>query len=95
MGVGKNSWWWDADDSTFRGSAVNLILTVVFVGLVVVACFNNAVCERVLKLTELIIGIYFTSLGVWKVGAVIKYNKDADMAAQANSLASGICPPKT
>ena len=71
---------YDYDDNTIRGSFVTICLTVFIALIIWWAVSNTEVMKRVKELSELIIGFYFTSVGLWKAGSVLKYNKDADVA---------------
>lgn len=71
---------WDFKDKTVRGSFINFLLTVVLLSIIALGCFYDGVCSRLVKLSELVMGFYFISLGVWKTGQVMKYKKDADIA---------------
>lgn len=56
---------WDNKRQSVRGSFVNLILTFTILGLIVAGITDDAIMERVEKLSTLILGFFATSLGIW------------------------------
>jgi surface polysaccharide O-acyltransferase-like enzyme len=66
----------DSTDNTIRGSFISQILTAFMVYIIYKAVNDTAVMERVSKLSEIILGFYFLSLGIWKTGQIIKYKAD-------------------
>lgn len=66
----------DSKDNTIRGSFISQLLTLFMAYIIFEAVNSNETMERVSKLSELILGFYFLSLGIWKTGQVIKYRTD-------------------
>jgi surface polysaccharide O-acyltransferase-like enzyme len=54
------------DESTIRGSFVNLLFTLVLIVLITLGAVNKTVAENLDKIAELVIGIYAISFGVWQ-----------------------------
>jgi len=67
---------YDPKDKTIRGSFISQLLTLFMVYVIFRAIDSTEVMERVSKLSEVILGFYFLSLGIWKTGQVIKYRAD-------------------
>lgn len=59
---------------TIRGSFINMLFTMVLMGLFIAAAFNEKIASNLKMLTELIIAIYAISYGVWR-GAKFLENK--------------------
>lgn len=56
---------WDQKNKSVRGSFVNLILTFSILGLIIASACSDAVKDRVVEITSLILGYFATSLGIW------------------------------
>lgn len=68
----------DSKDNTVRGSFISQLLTL-FMGYIVYRAINDSeVTARVKDLTELILGFYFLSIGIWKTGKILKYRKNME-----------------
>ena len=69
----------DSKDNTVRGSFISQLLTL-FMGYIVYRAINDSeVTARVKDLTELILGFYFLSIGIWKTGKILKCRVDKNM----------------
>lgn len=71
--------YWDDKDKTIRGSSTNWTITMVYLNLIILGCFNTSVMERLIKLSDLMLFFFATSLGIWQTGRYLKYSKDKDV----------------
>lgn len=56
---------WNAEEKTVRGSAVNLIITLTILTLIVIGAFVSTVAANLEKLAILITGFFTMSMGIW------------------------------
>jgi len=62
----------DSKDNTIRGSFISQLLTLFMMIIIIAGILDDKIMDRASKLSEIILGFYFTSLGIWKVGKFIK-----------------------
>lgn len=71
------AWIWDAADHSIRGSAINVILTLNLLIMLWIGIINDAASVRLERMTPLMIALFGTSFGVWKIAKSIKNYRDS------------------
>ncbi len=56
---------WDTNTQSIRGSFVNLIITIVILGLFVAGALNDDIAARLDKLSGAMVGFFTASMGIW------------------------------
>lgn len=64
------------EDGSINGWVVSLFLTISVFGFMFVALFNDAICDRVVKIGGLISTIYIAQFGAWLAYRGVKYFKE-------------------
>lgn len=80
---------WDHKNKSIRGSFVNLILTFSILFLIIAAAFDDAVKNRVVELTSLILGFFASSLGIWSYKKIAE-GKQAGVDEQISQDGAGL-----
>lgn len=70
------AWIWDAADHSIRGSAINVILTLNLLIMLWIGIINDAASIRLERMTPLMIALFGTSFGVWKIAKTVKNHWD-------------------
>jgi hypothetical protein len=70
------AWAWDSEDKSIRGSFINVLLTLNMLIMCWVGIINDAASVRMERLTPLMIALFGTSFGVWKIAKSIKNYRD-------------------
>lgn len=70
------AWAWDSEDKSIRGSFINVILTLNLLIMLWIGIINDAASVRLERMTPLMIAIFGTSFGVWKIAKTVKNHWD-------------------
>jgi uncharacterized membrane protein YqjE len=70
------AWAWDSADKSIRGSFINVLLTLNLLIMIWVGIVNDAASYRLERMTPLLIALFGTSFGVWRIAKTIKNHWD-------------------
>jgi len=66
------AWAWDSKNKTMRGSFINFMLTLNLLVMIWIGIINDAASVRLERMTPLMIALFGTSFGVWKIAKTVK-----------------------
>jgi hypothetical protein len=67
--------WYDETEKTIRGSFINLMITIIYLGLIITGSFVSLIASNLKEMETLLIGIFVSSIGLWAGKKSIEFVK--------------------